>query len=86
MLNERLILNPQDQEDLVKEIATRQGMGDMDKDGRTFWEEVNDRLGELHKKQQLNVDISLQTNIAHQVASPQGPKHTKKEEKDEVEE
>ncbi|XP_057827534.2 uncharacterized protein LOC131038938 [Cryptomeria japonica] len=58
----------------------------MDKDGKIFGEEVSDRLGELHKKQQLNIDIALQTNLARQIASPQGPKHTEEEEKDEAEE
>ncbi|XP_059070820.1 uncharacterized protein LOC131860423 [Cryptomeria japonica] len=86
LLNERLVLTPQDQEDLLKEITVGQGMGETDKEGRTFGEEVGDRMGELHKQQQLNVDIAIQTNLACQIASPQDPEHTKAEEKEEVEE
>lgn len=58
----------------------------MDKDGRTFGEEVSDRLGLFHKQQHLNIDIALQTSLARQIASPQGPKKIEEEEKDEAEE
>lgn len=61
-------------------------MDEMDKDGRIFEEEVSDKLGELHRQQQVNVDTALQASLAHQIASPQGPKNTKEEEKDEAKE
>lgn len=51
--DERLVLTPQDQEDLLKEIAAKQGMEETDKDGRTFEEEINDKLVQLHKQQRL---------------------------------
>lgn len=44
-------------------------MGEMDKDGRTFGEEVSNKFGELHKQQQLNVDTALQASLAHQIAT-----------------
>lgn len=61
-------------------------MGEMDKEGRTFGEDITDRLGELHKQQQLNVNIALQTNLARQVAFPQDLEHTEAKEKNEGEE
>lgn len=59
--DERLVLTPKDQEDLLKEIAAKQGMQETDKGGREFEEEMSDRLGELHKRQQLNIYVTLQT-------------------------
>lgn len=61
-------------------------MDEMDKDGRTFEEEVSDKLGELHKQQQLNVDTALKASLAHQIASPQEPKNAEEEEKYEAKE
>lgn len=69
--DERLVLTPQDQEDLLKEIVDKQGIDEIDKDGKTFEEEINDKLGELHKQQELNIDIALQASMARQIATPQ---------------
>lgn len=54
-----MVLTPKDQEDLLKEVATKQGMEEIDKGSREFGEVMSDRLGDLHKQQQLNVDVTL---------------------------
>lgn len=62
--DERLFLTLEDQENLLKEVAIGgeiQGTGTWDKE---FEEEISDRLGELHKQQQLNIDIALRTSQA----------------------
>lgn len=49
--DERLVLTPKYQEDLLKEMTSNQGMEEIDKGGREFEKEMSDRLGEFHKKQ-----------------------------------
>lgn len=84
--DERLVLTPQDQEYLLKEIVDKQGMDEIYEYGKTFEEEIYDKLRELHRQQELNVDIALQASLARQIASPKDPKHIEEEEKDEEEE
>ncbi|XP_059077905.1 uncharacterized protein LOC131876503 [Cryptomeria japonica] len=87
LLNERLVLTPQDQEDLFKDIAIQKGGTKVEEDEEiTFNEAVNNKLGELHKKQHLNTNISLQMNLAHQVTSPHDLEETNPEERDEAKE
>lgn len=58
-MNERLILTPQDQEDLLKDIVARQGETKVGEEEMAFNEEVSEKLGDLNKQQ------ALQINLAH---------------------
>lgn len=78
LLSERLVLTPQYQEDLLKDIAAGKGKIEVDQEEMTFNEEVSGKLSELHTKQ------ALQINLAHQVTSPQDPGQTKAKERDEA--
>lgn len=60
--DEILILTPEDQEELFKQIVIEEGLEETNKGDKEFEEEISDRLGELHRKQQLNIDITLQTS------------------------
>lgn len=80
LLNERLLLTPQDQEDLLKDIAVERDETEAGEEEMTFNEEVSGKLGELHKQR------ALQTNLARQVTSPQDHGRTEAEERDEEEE
>lgn len=49
-MNERLVLTPQDQEHLLKDIAVEQGKTEVGEEDMTFNEEVSGKMGELHKQ------------------------------------
>ncbi|XP_059076533.1 uncharacterized protein LOC131875854 [Cryptomeria japonica] len=93
--DERFVLTPLDQEIFFKEIEVEGGLKEIDKANKGFEDEVSERLGELNKQQQLNIDMALQKNQAQQSASTQdvqileqeeGKSKNKEEEKDEGEE
>lgn len=86
-LDERLLLTPEDQEKLLKEIAVEGELEGTRKTNKGFEEEVSDKLGELHKQKELNIDIALQTIQVQLGTSTQGIQilEQEEEEKDEAE-
>lgn len=69
--DERLVLTLKDQENVLKEIVVRGKINGIDTGDKEFEEEISDRLGELHKKKWLNINITLQTSQAQPGTSMQ---------------
>lgn len=59
-LDERFLLTPKNQENLLNEIIVEGELKEIGKIDKGFEEEVSDSLGELQNQQQLNIDIALQ--------------------------